>query len=180
MSIQIVPLWPHFNIHWNCHGVCIRNVKGKSTFKSYLLEINVLFILQCPNLNIQCIMLCMMSHTHFCSAFLIPNITQFKKVTSLSLLCHASLASTKPTCAPHKFDKMYDPSPIMKQPYFQLLTNGRSILQSFWNTPLHPITFLTPLPINEVNDAFQKNEMNIMNENDHTYEIENIDMKGTT
>jgi hypothetical protein len=23
-------------------------------------------------------------------------------------------------------------------------------------------------------------EMNIMNENDHTYEIENIDMKGTT
>jgi hypothetical protein len=45
---------------------------------------------------------------------------------------------------------------------------------------LHPITFLTPLPINEVNDAFQKNEMNIMNENDHTYEIENIDMKGTT
>ncbi len=75
----------------------------------------------------------------------------------LSLLHHASLAATKTTCPPHKFVKMYDPSPIMKQPYFQLLTNGRSILQSFWNTPLHPFTFLTPLPINDVNDAFQRN-----------------------
>jgi hypothetical protein len=29
-------------------------------------------------------------------------------------------------------------------------------------------------------DGKDMDEMNIMNENDHTYEIENIDMKGTT
>lgn len=29
-------------------------------------------------------------------------------------------------------------------------------------------------------DEKDMDEMNIMNENDHTYEIENIDMKGTT
>lgn len=33
---------------------------------------------------IQCIMFCMMSHTHFCPAFVIPNITQFKKI----IFCH--------------------------------------------------------------------------------------------
>jgi hypothetical protein len=31
MSIDIVPLWPHFKMHYNCHGVWILKVKRKST-----------------------------------------------------------------------------------------------------------------------------------------------------
>jgi hypothetical protein len=56
-SIEIALLWPHFNMHRNCHGVWIFKVKGRSTFifilskdsffqfsKAHILTLNASFL----------------------------------------------------------------------------------------------------------------------------------------